>query len=131
MATILALALDALVGVDGRPQTLLALAPDAVVLAYLRAPAVLACGLDTLVGAGARPQALLARVPDAVMLAYLRASAVLCTCSFGGYACICQKAFLRVLRQIGPRWWVDVSLGTDERATGRHTSVCPLASMRT
>ena len=73
----LALALDALVGADARPQALLALAPAAVMLAYLRSPAFLARALDALVGADARPQALLALAPDAVMLAYLRSAAFL------------------------------------------------------
>ena len=60
-----------------RPQALLAPAPLAVMLAYLRSPAFLAPALDALVGADARPQALLAPAPDAVMLAYLRSPAFL------------------------------------------------------
>ena len=71
-ATVLASILDALVGADARPQALLALAPLAVMLAYLRSPAFLAQALLALVGADARPQALLALAPDVVMLAYLR-----------------------------------------------------------
>ena len=73
------------VGADARPQTLLARAPDAVMLAYacspaflapapaavmlayLRSPAFLAPALDALVGADARPQALLARDPAAIL----------------------------------------------------------------
>ena len=49
--TILASMLDALVGADARPQALLALAPPAVMLAYLRSAAFLAPALDALVGA--------------------------------------------------------------------------------
>ena len=45
-ATLLASILDALVGADARPQALLALAPAAVMLAYLRSPAFLARALD-------------------------------------------------------------------------------------
>ena len=58
-------------------QALLAPAPAAVMLTYLRSPAFLARALDALVGADARPQALLARAPDAVMLAYARSPAFL------------------------------------------------------
>ena len=54
----LALALDALVGADARPQALLARAPLAVMLSYVRSPAFLA------------------HLFDAVMLAYLRPPAV-------------------------------------------------------
>ena len=75
--TLLASILDALVGADARPQALLALAPAAVMLAYLRSPAFLARALLALVGADARPQALLAPAPAAVMLAYLRSAAFL------------------------------------------------------
>ena len=55
----------------------LALAPAAVMLAYLRSPAFLALALEALVGAYARPQALLALPPAAVMLAYARSPAFL------------------------------------------------------
>ena len=55
---------------DARPQALLALAPFAIMLAYLRSLALLAPALAALVGADARPQALLALAPAAVMLAY-------------------------------------------------------------
>ena len=64
-------------GADARPQALLALAPDAVMLAYARSAAFLARALLALVGADARPQALLALAPAAVMLAYLRSPAFL------------------------------------------------------
>ena len=64
-------ALTSNLAADARPQALLAPAPAAVMLAYLRSPAFLALALDALVGADARPQALLARAPLAVMLAYL------------------------------------------------------------
>ena len=73
----LALAFDALVGADARPQALLALPPLAVMLAYLRSPNFLALALLALVEADARPQALLALAPDAVMLTYLRSPAFL------------------------------------------------------
>ena len=53
-AAFLALALDALVGADARPQAFLARAPDAVMLAYLRSAAFLAPALDALVGADAQ-----------------------------------------------------------------------------
>ena len=76
-AALLALAADALVGADAATQALLARAPDAVMLAYLRSPARLAPALLALVGADARPQALLARAPAAVMLAYARSPAFL------------------------------------------------------
>ena len=69
---LLALALDALVGANARPQALLARAPAAVMLAYLRSPAFLALALAALVDADARPQALLALDPAAVMLAFAR-----------------------------------------------------------
>ena len=78
-AALLALAADALVGADAATQALLARAPDAVMLAYLRSPAFLAPALDALVGAYARPQALLALAPLAVMLAYLRSPRIPCT----------------------------------------------------
>ena len=71
-----------MVGADALPQALLARAPLAVVLAYLRSPAFLALALDALVGADARPQALLAPAPDAVMLAYLRSPAFLAIAFF-------------------------------------------------
>jgi hypothetical protein len=78
MATaVLALAMDGLVLADAAAQALLARAPAAVMLAYLRAPAVLAPALLTLLLADAAAQALLAPAPAAVMLAYLRAPAVL------------------------------------------------------
>ena len=72
-ATVLALAADALVLADAK--ALLALAHDAVMLAYLRSPAFLALALEALVGPDARPQALLARAPAAVMLVCLRSAA--------------------------------------------------------
>ena len=53
---LLALAADALVGADAAAQALLARAPDAVMLAYLRSPAFLALALLALVGACARPK---------------------------------------------------------------------------
>ena len=57
-ATILSLALDALVGADGRPHALLTLPPAAVMLEYLRSAAFLAVALHARVGAYLRPQAL-------------------------------------------------------------------------
>ena len=71
------LTLFVLAGAYARPHAHFALAPDAVMLAYLRSPAFLALALVALVGAYARPQALLALAPDAVMLAYARSPAFL------------------------------------------------------
>ena len=50
-------------------QALLARAPDAVILAYLRSPAYFALALAALLGADARSQALLVRAADALVLA--------------------------------------------------------------
>ena len=99
-AALLALALDALVRADARPQALLALTPAAVMLADLRSPTFPALAADALVLADAAAQALLAPAPDAVMLAYAQSPAFLarallalmpdpgtpCTCSFDDYA---------------------------------------------
>ena len=56
IAALLALAPDALVLADARPPALLALAPHALVLADARAPALLALAPDALVLADARPK---------------------------------------------------------------------------
>jgi hypothetical protein len=63
-----ALPLAALVGADARPQALLALAPDAAMLAYGRSAALSAMLFPALVGADVAAQALLALAPLAVML---------------------------------------------------------------
>ena len=83
-------------GADAPPQALLAPAPAAVMLAYLRSPASLARALDALVGAYARPQALLALAPLAVMLAYARSPAffaisffTVVRASFDRHDCVC------------------------------------------
>ena len=57
LAALLALAPDALVLADARAPALLALAPDALVLADARPPALLACAPLALVLADARPLA--------------------------------------------------------------------------
>ena len=57
---------------DARPRALLALAPAAVMRAYLQSPAFLALALAAPVRADSRRQTLIAGVPSAVVLAYLR-----------------------------------------------------------
>ena len=69
LAALLALAPDALVLADARAPALLALAPDALVMADARAPALLALAPLALVLAEARPPALLALAPLARVLA--------------------------------------------------------------
>ena len=78
IAALLALAPDALVLADARPPALLAFAPDALVLADARAPALLACVPLALVLADARAPALLASAP----LALVRAQAALACRTF-------------------------------------------------
>ena len=58
-------------------STILALAPDTVMLAYLRSAALLAPALDAVMVADACSEALLALAPDPIMLAYLRSAALL------------------------------------------------------
>ena len=67
-------ALAALVRADARPQASLALAHAALMLAFLRSPAILAPALLALVGQMLDPRRL-APAPVRVMLAYLRSPA--------------------------------------------------------
>jgi hypothetical protein len=69
---------------DAAAQAILALAPDAIMLAYAGPPHSLHLLFPALVGAYAGPQALLALAPDAVILAYA-IRRFPCTCS----SCAC------------------------------------------
>jgi hypothetical protein len=77
LSALLALAPDALVLADARPPALLAFDPLALVLADARPPALLALAPSVLVLADARPPALLALAPDALVLADARPPALL------------------------------------------------------
>ena len=72
LAALLALAPDALVLADARAPALLASVPSALVLADARPPALLAFAPSALVLADARPPALLAFAPLALVLADAR-----------------------------------------------------------
>jgi hypothetical protein len=93
---------------DAAAQALLAHAPLAVMLAYLRSPAFLAPALDALVGADARPQAHLALAPAAVMLAYARPQALLALAPAA-----VMLAYLRSPAFLAPA--LDALVGADAR----------------
>ena len=97
IAALLALAPDALVLADARPPALLASAPAALVLADARPPALLACAPDALVLADARPPALLACVPLALVRAEARPPALLASAPL-----TVMRAFRSRLRRPGP-----------------------------